>query len=60
VTTRRHNTRQEKIHTQPGRTAVEIFAANERMNQMLLEHLDSVAWRAKPPGNGSVQDDDLM
>jgi hypothetical protein len=30
------------------------------MNQMLLEHLDPAAWRAKPPGNGSVQDDDLM
>jgi uncharacterized damage-inducible protein DinB len=51
VTTRQDNTRQDKVHTQPGRTAVEIFAANERMNQMLLEHLDPAAWRAKPPGN---------
>jgi uncharacterized damage-inducible protein DinB len=29
---------------------VRIFAANERMNQMLIEHLDPAAWRAKPPG----------
>jgi uncharacterized damage-inducible protein DinB len=44
------STRQIKTHTQLGRTAVQIFAANERMNQMLIEHLDPSAWRAKPPG----------
>ena len=33
-----------------GRAAVRIFAANERMNQMIIEHLDARAWRAKPPG----------
>lgn len=33
-----------------GRAAVEIFAANERMNQMIIEHLDAAAWTAKPPG----------
>ncbi len=27
-----------------------IFAANDRMNQMLIEHLDPAAWNAKPPG----------
>lgn len=27
-----------------------MFAANDRMNQMLIEHLDPAAWRAKPPG----------
>ncbi len=43
-------TRQPKVHTQLGRAAVQIFAANERMNQMLIEHLDPAAWRAKPPG----------
>src|SRR5437870_11249147 len=42
--------RQHKVHTQLGRAAVQIFAANERMNQMLIEHLDPTAWRAKPPG----------
>jgi uncharacterized damage-inducible protein DinB len=30
---------------------LENFAANERMNQILLERLDPAAWRAKPPGN---------
>lgn len=29
---------------------VEAFAVNERMNQILLEHLDPRAWQAKPPG----------
>jgi uncharacterized damage-inducible protein DinB len=48
VTTRQHTS--QKVHTQPGRSAVQIFAANERMNQMLIEHLDPAAWRAKPPG----------
>ena len=36
--------------TQPGRSAVRMFAANDRMNQVLIEHLDPAAWRAKPPG----------
>ncbi len=47
-------TRQDKVdtqlHTQLGRAAVQIFAANERINQILIEHLDPAAWRAKPPG----------
>ncbi len=41
-------TRQPKVHTQLARAAVQIFAANERMNQMLIEHLDPAAWSAKP------------
>src|SRR5258707_12889675 len=32
------------------RAAVRNFAANDRMNQMLIEHLDAAAWKAKPPG----------
>src|SRR6202166_4947974 len=44
------STRQKKIDTQLGRAAVQIFAANERMNQMLIERLDPRAWNAKPPG----------
>ena len=43
-------TRQHKVHTQLGRSAVRIFAANDRMNQMLIDHLDPTAWKAKPPG----------
>src|SRR4029077_1753252 len=30
--------------------AVQIFAANDRMNQILIEHLEPAAWRAKPAG----------
>ncbi len=41
---------QPKVQTQLGRAAVRIFAANERMNQILIEHLDPAFWRAKPPG----------
>ncbi len=29
---------------------LETYAANDRMNQLLFEHLDARAWRAKPPG----------
>ena len=43
--------RQQKVDTQLGRSAVQVFAANDRLNQMLIEHLDPVAWGAKPPGN---------
>jgi uncharacterized damage-inducible protein DinB len=35
---------------QPERVAIQIFAASDRMNQMLIEHLDPAAWTAKPPG----------
>jgi uncharacterized damage-inducible protein DinB len=42
--------RRHKVHTQLGRAAVQMFAANDRMNQVLIEHLDPGAWRAKPPG----------
>jgi uncharacterized damage-inducible protein DinB len=44
-------TRQSKVHIQLGRAAVNIFAANDRMNQLLIEHLDPAAWKAKPPAN---------
>src|ERR1700735_1648249 len=43
-------TRQYKAHTQLGRSAVQIFGASDRINQVLIEHLDPAAWRAKPPG----------
>ena len=40
---------QLKAHTQLGSAAVQIFAANDRMNQRLIEHLDPAAWKSKPP-----------
>ena len=43
--------RKPELNARLGRAAVMTFAANERMNQMLIEHLDPEAWRAKPPGN---------
>src|ERR1700747_3528390 len=43
-------TRQPKVQTQLGRPAVQTFAANDRINQILIENLDPAAWRAKPPG----------
>jgi len=50
VTRRQNTNRQPQVQTQIGRAAVQIFAANDRMNQILIEHLDPAAWRAKPPG----------
>jgi uncharacterized damage-inducible protein DinB len=35
---------------QPGRAAARIFAANDHINQMLIESLDPAAWTAIPPG----------
>ena len=32
---------------------VETFAVNDRINQIILEHLDARAWRAKPPGRNA-------
>ena len=47
--------RQPNAHVQLGHAAVQIFAVNDRLNQMLIEHLDPAAWKAKlpvkPPGN---------
>lgn len=42
--------RRDTVHTQLGRSAAKIFAANDRMNQLLIEHLDAAVWKAKPPG----------
>lgn len=50
MTTRQPTNRQPLVHTQLGRAAVEIFAANDRINQVLIEQLDPTAWRAKAPG----------
>jgi uncharacterized damage-inducible protein DinB len=44
-------TRQPKLPTQPASSSVRIFAANERINQLLIEHLAPAVWTAKPPAN---------
>ncbi|HEY1904155.1 MAG TPA: DinB family protein [Terracidiphilus sp.] len=33
----------------PGRAAAKIFAANDRINQVLIEHIDPAAWKATLP-----------
>ncbi len=43
-------TRQNQPHTQLDRAAVQIFATNDRINQILIEQLDPAIWNAKPPG----------
>jgi uncharacterized damage-inducible protein DinB len=43
-------TRQKKSDSRLGRTAVRMFAINDRMNQSIIEHLEAAAWRAQPPG----------
>ena len=55
MTAQRRKVRTEEVRTGPdaaqlGRAGARIFAANERMNQMILEELDPAAWNAKPPG----------
>ena len=47
-------THQHQVHTQLGRAAVQnfaarIFLANDRINQILIEHLDPAAWGTRPP-----------
>ena len=42
--------RESRRQGQLGPAAVRIFSANDRMNQLLIEHLDPTTWRAKPPG----------
>ena len=50
MTAGQRKVKSQQDKTPLGRAAVRIFAANERMNQMILEHLDAAAWNAKPPG----------
>ena len=45
MTTSRH-----KVATRLGQSAAKIFAVNDHINQVLLEHLDPEAWTARPPG----------
>jgi uncharacterized damage-inducible protein DinB len=45
------STRAPKMPIQPTESATQIFAVNERLNQLLIEHLASAVWTAQPPGN---------
>jgi uncharacterized damage-inducible protein DinB len=44
-------TRKSQTDPRLSQLSVRIFAANERLNQLLIEHLDPAIWTAKPPGN---------
>ena len=44
-------TRKLKPQAPLGPAAVQIFAVNDRINQLLIEHLHPAAWKAKAPGN---------
>jgi uncharacterized damage-inducible protein DinB len=43
-------TRKRKPQAPLGPAAVQIFVVNDRINQLLIEHLPLAAWKAKPPG----------
>jgi uncharacterized damage-inducible protein DinB len=43
--------KQPRPSSQPAQSAFRIFAANERINQLLIEHLDRAVWTARTPGN---------
>jgi uncharacterized damage-inducible protein DinB len=48
-------TRQSETSTQLARTAVQTFAANDRINQLLIEHLHPEVWTAPPPGKARTR-----
>jgi len=50
VATRKRKIQTQPVHSQLGRAAAQIFAVNDRINQILIEHLNPAAWQAKPPG----------
>src|SRR5579871_3353737 len=41
--------RSQSSRSQLDEKAARIFAANDRINQLLIEHLDPAAWNAKLP-----------
>jgi uncharacterized damage-inducible protein DinB len=43
-------TRPDNAHPLLTRSAAQIFAANDRINQLLIDELDPAVWRAKPAG----------
>ncbi len=51
MTMRPPQVRTQLTHSQLAQSAAQIFTANDRLNQILIENLDPAAWRAKPPGN---------
>ncbi len=50
MTTRKKISHAQQVPTDLGRAAAQIFTANDRINQLLIEHLNPAAWRARPLG----------
>ncbi len=50
MTKRQQRDDSQQVQWHLGRAAAQIFAVNDRTNQMLIERLDPAAWSAKPPG----------
>jgi uncharacterized damage-inducible protein DinB len=50
VTKRQQKDDSQQVQLHLGQAAAQIFAVNDRMNQMLIDGLDPAAWSAKPPG----------
>jgi uncharacterized damage-inducible protein DinB len=50
ATRRRKPKAKHQPHTEFAHAAVQIFNVNDRINQILIEHLDPAAWKAKTPG----------
>jgi uncharacterized damage-inducible protein DinB len=48
---RNMTTRKPQLQPQLSPSASRIFAVNEQMNQLVIEHLNPAAWKAKPPGD---------
>lgn len=42
--------RVDALPSDPHNVLLETYAVNDRMNQIIIEHLDPRAWGAKPPG----------
>jgi hypothetical protein len=40
-----------QANVNPCQVLVESYSVSERMNQIVLEHLDPAAWRVKLPGS---------
>ena len=56
MTTRKSRVRPKQELAPPlGPAAVRIFAANERINQILIERLNPAAWQRKPPAKPGSQ-----
>ncbi len=47
--------RRPQVHSQFGPIAIQIFAANERINQLIIESLAPEAWTLKRPAQPSTQ-----